>query len=153
MGFSPLGLAISLAVLAPNLILVVAPPRRPLPPVRPAWPLGVLERAGQALCLVVPAITVGGRPSWGWSVPTAAAVVAYYALWARYLRRGRRSETLYAPWWRVPVPMAILPVVAFASGAALLANPWVAGAAAILAAGHIPAASIIARAVRGGTDR
>lgn len=41
--------------------------------------------------------------------------------------------------------MAILPVIVFLAAAALLNNLWVAVAALVLAAGHVPAAVLIAR--------
>lgn len=148
MGFSPWGLVVGLAVLAPNLLLVCLPPRVPVPTARVPRLLGWLERVGQALCLVVPAITQPGELAAWWAVPALVALAGYYALWARYVLTGRVGAALYRPWWAVPVPMAILPVVVFLSAAAWLSNPWVAVAAVVLAAGHIPASAIIARAVR-----
>lgn len=148
MGFSTLGLIVGLAVLAPNLLLVAFPPRMLPPTAHVPRPLGWIERAGQALCLVVPAITQPGKLAGGWAIPVFAGLAGYYALWARYLLTGRKGTTLYRPWWVVPVPMAILPVVVFLSAAAWLSNPWIAVAAVILAVGHIPASAIIARTVR-----
>jgi hypothetical protein len=74
-----------------------------------------------------------------------AVLAGYDALWARYLVTGRAEATLYRPWRAVPVPMAVLPVVVFLATAACLGNAWIAVAAAVLAAGHIPAAALIAR--------
>lgn len=147
MGFSGYGLAVGLAVLAPNLLLIRRPPVPPLPAVRVPLALTWLERAGQAACLVVPAITAPGMLTAGWVIPLVVALVAYYALWARYLLTDRSPAALYGPLWTAPVPMAILPVIVFFSAAAWLGNPWIAASAAALAAGHIPAALIIARAV------
>lgn len=146
MYFSPLGLIVGFAVLAPNLLLVLFPPRTLTPTAHVPRPLGWIERAGQALCLVVPAVTPPGELDGWWAIPAFTALAGYYALWARYLLTGRAGTTLYRPWWVVPVPMAILPVVVFFSTAAWLSNPWIALAAAILAIGHIPASVIISRA-------
>jgi hypothetical protein len=44
--------------------------------------------------------------------------------------------------------MAVFPVLAFLAAAGWLDNPWLAGAAIILAAGHIPASLRIAAATR-----
>jgi hypothetical protein len=144
-GFSPLGLLVAVAVLAPNLLLLPFPPRDGLPASTAPTALTWLERAGQASCLVVPAITLPGPLSW-WCLPVVAlALGGYYALWGRYLLRGRVGADLYRPVWRIPVPMALLPVLAFAATAAWLSNPWIAGAAAILAAGHIPVSLGLAR--------
>jgi len=144
-GFSPLGLGVAVAVLAPNLLLVWLPPRQPMPTAQVPRVLGWLERTGQVLCLVLPAVVAPGALHWGWAVPAIAALAGYYGLWGRYLRRGRSGPALYAPLWRIPVPMAILPVAVFLASAAWLGNAWLAGAAVMLAAGHIPAALIIAR--------
>lgn len=145
MSFSLVGLIVGLSVLAPNLLLVWFRPRFPVPKASVPRLLGWIERAGQALCLVVPAITSAGERVGWWSVPMLASITGYYALWARYLLTGRDGATLYRPWWRVPVPMAILPVLVFCCAAAWLSNPWIAIAAVILAAGHVPASALIAR--------
>lgn len=146
MGFSPLGLIVGLAVLAPNLLLMWFPPRVPVPKASVPRLLGWIERAGQALCLVVPAITSTGEHVGRWSVLMLVAITGYYALWARYLFTGRDGAALYRSWCRVPVPMAILPVLVFLSTAAWLSNAWIAIAAVILAVGHIPASTLIAGA-------
>lgn len=145
MGFSVLGLALSLAVFAPNLLLVWFPPRPVMERVAVPKVVEVLERSGQALCVTVPVITVGDRPLWWWAIPAAILVVAYWALWVRYLVSGRRLSSLFAPVVGVPVPMALLPVGVFLAGAAWLQNPWIAIAAAVLAAGHIPNSVIAAK--------
>ena len=145
MGFSVLGLALSLAVFAPNLLLVRLPPRPALERVAVPKVVEVLERSGQALCVTIPVITEGARVLWWWSIPVGLFIVAYWALWARFLLTGRRRTSLFAPVLGVPVPMALLPVGAFLAGAAWLQNPWIAIAAAVLAAGHIPSSLIAAR--------
>jgi len=137
---------VSIAVLAPNLLLLVAPPRTPLPSARIPGVLAWLERAGQALCLVVPAITEPGELQWWGLAVVVVALAVYYGLWMRYLVGGRDGAALYLPLWRIPVPMAIAPVVAFLGAAVWLSNPWIAGAAVVLAMGHIPASVRIARA-------
>jgi hypothetical protein len=151
-GFSPIGLIVGLFVLAPNLLLIWFPPHVPLPFVRVPRLLGWLERAGQALCLVVPAITRPGEISGWWFVLVLVTLAGYCALWARYLLTGRMGATLYRPWWTVPVPMAILPVITFLGTAAWLSNPWIAISAVVLAAGHIPASAIIARTATSRPD-
>lgn len=145
MGFSLFGLIIAVAVLAPNFLLLVFSPHgemaTPTLPVLLTW----VERAGQALCLVVPVITAAGDLYWWWLLPVALALGGYYALWGRYLLQGRSFADLYLPLCKVPAPMAILPVMVFFFAAAWLSNPWAAGAAVVLAAGHIPASLLIAR--------
>lgn len=145
MGFSVLGLALSLAMFAPSLLLLWFPPRPPLKGGVVPHAVEVLERVGQALCVTVPAITVGASVLWWWFVPVALLVGAYWALWVAFLVSGRALSALFGPLWGVPVPMALLPVAAFLTGAAWLGNPWVAAAAVVLAAGHIPSSLIVAK--------
>lgn len=142
-----LGLVIGLAVLAPNLLLLWFAPRNPMPAPRIPVVLGWVERAGQALCLVVPAFTAPGALVGWWAAPAVAALVGYYLLWARYVFTGRDQAMLYRRWWVLPVPMAVLPVVVFLSAAGWLSNIWVAASAIVLAVGHIPASLMIARAI------
>ncbi|UNX55525.1 hypothetical protein MF406_04485 [Georgenia sp. TF02-10] len=146
-GFSPEGLVVALAVLGPNLLLLRFPPRGPVPSATVPRPVGWLERAGQALCLAVPVSTAPGPLLWGWAVPVVTGLVRYYALWACYFPTGHAAAALYRPLGRIPVPMAVLPVVVLLATAAWMGNPWVAVAAVVLAAGHVPAALIAARSV------
>jgi hypothetical protein len=146
-GFSLLGLIVSLAVLAPNLLLLWFPPRGRNVVARVPRPLEGVERAGQALCLVVPAISVPGAIVWWWLLPAVVALATYYVLWCRYLVAGREQALLYASLWRVPVPMAVMPVIVFLCAAGWLSNSWIALAAVVLAIGHIPVALLTRRAI------
>lgn len=144
MGFSVMGLVLSLVVLAPNLLLLWFPPRPQIGTVRVPRAFVMLERAGQALCMTVPAITVGEPILW-WFVPVAVFAIMYWALWVRFLATGRPLEALFGAVWGIPVPMALLPVLTFLAGAVWLTSPWVAISATVFAAGHIPTSMITAR--------
>lgn len=137
----------SLAVLAPSLLLWRYPPVPPVPPARLPRALTALERLGQALCTIVPAITIGTSRLWPGAILAMCALAGYYALWIRYLVR-RTPAALYLPAYRIPVPLAILPVLVFLGLAWWQTNPWILASALVLASGHIPSSSIIARAVR-----
>ncbi len=131
------GAAVSLLVLAPNVLLLVAPPRDGIRTADAGPVFTVLERAGQVACLALPFLTgTAGAWSW-WIVPAALAVGGYLALWVRYLA-VRRFGILYRSLGPLPIPMAVLPVVAFLAAAGWLGSWWVAGAAVLLAAGHLP---------------
>ncbi|MFT4281613.1 hypothetical protein [Microbacterium sp.] len=152
MEFSPYGLAFSLVLLAPSLLLVRWPPRRPIPRVRVAWPLATAERSGQALTLALPpfsAVTAPLAPAQAvLGIVTGVLLLGYGSLWVRYLVRGREPELLYGRWGGVPVPLAVLPVLAVAACAGWSGSPWILAAAAILAAGHVPISLRIARSLR-----
>lgn len=149
MTFSWTGLALALAVLLPNVLVVLRPPREGLRVLASTGPVpGVVERIGQVGCLAA-AVLWGhdrGADAWGWAM--LAAVVAYDALWVRYLLGGRRASSLLDPVWGVPVPMAVLPVVAFGCGAAWSTSPWLAAATVVLAVGHLPNSLRTARMLR-----
>lgn len=140
MGFSLAGLLIAVAILAPNVLLAVFPPREGVASIVPAGAeFTVLERIGQVGCIALLCILPANftRPPDAWLWLAAACVAAYYALWIRYLARGRSLRLLFAPVLRVPVPMALLPVAAFALVAVWGQSVWLALAVAALAVGHI----------------
>lgn len=101
---------------------------------------------------MVPAITTPSVVAWRWSPVVLAGLGGYYLLRALYLRRGRELAALYRPVAGVPVPMAVLPVVALLATGAWLSNVWIAGAAVVLAAGHIPSAVLTAQTINGARD-
>lgn len=137
MTFSIAGAVVSLVVLLPNLLLVAFPPRA-ASPTRGAGPIAtILERAGQAGCLVLPFLFGGPAVGSWWLVPLVLAVGAYLALWGRYLVE-RRTASLYRPLGPLPIPMAVFPVLAFLSAGGWLDSVAVGVAALVLAAGHLP---------------
>lgn len=146
MGFSALGLAVSIAVLSPNLLLLLLPPHTPIPTVDSPRPMAWIERLGQALCLTVPAFTAGISVTPLWGFPLVAAMLGYWALWARYFVM-RTPDALFMSVLGVPVPMAILPVCAFLACGLMLGNPFAVAASVVLAAGHVPMSLLRARAI------
>ena len=141
MSFSLPGLLLTLAILLPNLLMLLLPPRDMPERVPDAGIfITVLERIGQAGCFVLPALLGGsfnGRPMDLWLALSALCVVAYWAMWARYAIGGRRFRLLFQPLWFVPVPMALFPVLAFGFAAAWGRSPWLGAAAVVLAVGHM----------------
>lgn len=151
MTFSLPGLLVSVAFFVPSVVLLVWPSRdRGTLKATPGswWGLTALERLGQAGCVVAPAATGATGGLNGWSVGVFACIAAYWALWARYLLGGRRAAALYEPVWRVPVPMALLPVAGFLLAGVWLRSPWVLAAAVVLAGGHIAVSALTYRACR-----
>lgn len=137
MTFSIAGAVVSLLVLLPNLLLLVAPPRDGVHTEDAGIVFTVLERAGQVACLVLPFLT-GLEGSWTWwLVPVIVAIGGYLALWVGYLR-VRRFGVLFQPFGPLPIPMAVLPVAAFLATAGWLGSWWIAAGAVVLAAGHLP---------------
>lgn len=142
------GLVVALTIFAPSFLLIPFPARHPLerPPHIPRF-LTFLERAGQGGCLVAVALT-GNDPTLDvWLLTLTSAIAIYYGLWLRYFATGRHFAALYAPLGWLPVPMAVLPVVAFLGAALWLNSWWIAAAAVVLAVGHVGASLLIASTV------
>lgn len=139
MEFSAIGLVIAVAVLAPSFLLIPFPPRGAVSASTSAGLLfTALERAGQAGCLVLLVVSGMGWADWlnPWFALMTACILGYYAFWARYLVGGRDSMLLYGPWHFLPMPLAILPVLAFGFAALWAGSAWIGIAAAVLAVGH-----------------
>lgn len=140
MGFSWLGLVLAAVILGPNLLYVALPPRNaPVQRASAGLLLTVLERAGQAATVTLLVVS-GGRLAaapWWWVLPAGACVVVYWGFWGWYLWRGREFTVLYASWGPLPIPMAVLPLVAF--GIAAVAAGWTPLLAAVgmLTVGHM----------------
>lgn len=136
MTFSWAGVIVAIAILAPNLLMAVFPPREGVGSIVSAGlPFTILERAGQVGCLALLCVTpFGAIDVWFWAM--IVFIAAYYALWVRYLVGARRVALLFEPVLRIPIPMALLPVFAFASAAAWGRSPWMGIAVVVLAVGH-----------------
>lgn len=146
--YSVAGMILSLAIVAPNFFLLGGAPRAPRPIPRVPWALTVLERVGQAGCFVVPALLGGSAHVDLWLALVLLCVAAYYGLWGRYLLGGRPFLLLYAPLGPLPVPMAVLPVIAFLAAAAWWSSWPLAALATVLAIGHLSTAWIVARSMQ-----
>lgn len=49
-------------------------------------------------------------------------LLLYYVSWARYFRNGKKTELLLAPLWKIPVPLAVFPVLYFILSSLYLNN-------------------------------
>ena len=147
MTFSLPGLLVSVAILAPSFLLIAFPPRGAPAPPRIPMLLTVLERVGQAGCLIAPTLTGQPPGSAWWMGGIIAAIAAYYAVWIRYFTSRRAFSALYAPVGPLPVPLAVFPVLGFGLAAGWLESWWVGLAAAALAVGHIGSSLRTASAV------
>ncbi len=157
--FSPVGLAVLLAVLAPTVLLSVAPPTTPWPAGRDRLAVAVAEHGGRvAVCLLLvlvpPAPDHAVLATRGWhDLPlglATALLVANLVPWRRYLRGGRRLADLFRPWGPVPVPAAVLPVLALLAVATGTGDGLLAVAAVVFGAGHLTASARVAGAVLAG---
>ncbi|WP_307318763.1 hypothetical protein [Microbacterium sp. SORGH_AS_0862] len=132
------------------LVLLRLPGALPDPPRRLALRVStVLERLGQVGCLAAAVLAPGsGTRSWPWAVLVALLVSLYIGRWVVLVTCGADKRELFAPWGVIPVPMAVIPVLAFAVTAVWLCAPWLAAASGALALGHIPVSLAVARSCR-----
>jgi hypothetical protein len=141
MSLSLPGLLIVLAILAPNLLMFLLPPKGMPSDLKDAGPaFTVMERIGQAGCFVLPALLGGGlngRACGLWLPLIGACVLVYWALWARYAWRGHTFRLLFEPVLGIPVPMAVVPVAAFGLEAVRTRSVWLGAAVLLLAVGHL----------------
>lgn len=140
MGFSLIGLAISIIIFAPNLLAIILPPKD-VPKAKDAHIVfTILERLGQAGCMILPSISqawFANKPIDIWFILGALCIIAYYGLWIRYAVKGQYFSLLFKPLAFIPIPMAIFPVLAFGFAAIWGQSIWVGIAAAVLAIGHL----------------
>jgi len=139
MGFSGIGLLIAISILAPSCLLLIFPPASPHPSGNSGLLFTLLERAGQACCLLLLVFShdsFENAPVNATFVLMAACITVYYGLWLRYLSRGRHITLLYDSLGPIPIPMAVFPVFAFGFAAIWGNSPWIGIATIVLAVGH-----------------
>lgn len=142
MTWSGPGTLTALLILAPSITLGFLPTR---PAGALSYPVGivpaVLERVGQIGCLALAVVDGPHTPTtpatWSLAATTGVLVAAYLGLWARYLVRGQWAELLFDPVWGLPIPLAVLPVAAFAALSVWAGSWWLGLAVCCLAAGHL----------------
>jgi hypothetical protein len=141
----PLGGAITLLVLLPNLLAVFFPARKQLdksgrPDPKQLKLFTAVERIGQAACFVLPFFYRLDFSSVKGGIALAVmalALAVYYAGWVRYLLLGRDEALFYRSLLCIPLPMAVMPVVYFLAASLFLSSVWLLLAAIILGVGHI----------------
>jgi hypothetical protein len=100
-----------------------------------------LENVGRVCVTIVPVfypIVLDGEFSRVCVNGMLFLAVFYFAGWYRYFRSGREHAFLYLPMWKIPIPLAISPVLYFLLSAGLLQSIPMLVAALLLGFGHIP---------------
>lgn len=139
-GFSCVGAAFLLCMLAPNLLWRRCRPRGYDPSGEPRTLL-VLERTGQVwvTCAALVSRDLNLRPwiPWCWWLVGAAAMVLYELWWLQYFRSQRTMADFTASLLGIPVAGATLPVLAFFLLGVYGRAIWMLPGVTILGAGHI----------------
>ena len=101
----------------------------------------MLERIGQVLttCAAVVFVCPQGfsLPWLLWLIVAFLLLILYEIAWARYFKSGEKLDGMYQPLGPIPVPIATLPVAAFALLGIWYQSPVAVIAAFILGIGHI----------------
>lgn len=145
-------LLIPVAVLLPNLLFMVWPPK----PIS-GWKetkqnrmYQFAESLGRVGVMVLPlfsAIRMEGGLEWIALGMMLLSLGFYVSGWIRYLRNEREYRYLYASMLGIPVPMAVMPVLYFISASMLLHSVPLLVCSLILGIGHIPASIRIQRSL------
>jgi hypothetical protein len=137
------GSLVSLAVLLPNLFIVLFPPTGIPETTAPSRTFSgtlmqIMERIGQAGVFLIPFFYhIDLRVRIGPLGLALIPLVIYYGGWMRYIIQGRAYSLLFTPLFGFPLPMAVAPVAHFAVWSVLF-NSWpLAAATSVLAIGHI----------------
>lgn len=146
------GWLFTLLILLPNVLMLLRPPQQVPGNLKTDKKLEALERAGQAGCFILPIFYQASLSAPWWQAAglglAAAALLFYYAGWLRYLLQGQAFRLLFAPMCRVPIPLAVAPVIYFFAAGLFLAAWPLALAALLLAAGHLGVSWQTARQVK-----
>jgi hypothetical protein len=140
MGFSSMGLAIVSLIFAPNLLYVKYPPKdipKGLKDVNMFFTL--LERVGQTAFFIILVLSKNNYKNTKaniWFILMVISIIVYYALWIRYVIKGKYFSLLFKPIWIIPIPMAIFPVLAFGFAALLGKSVYLGITVIIFAIGH-----------------
>jgi len=142
----PNGWIVTLAALWPNLLWMLFPPRETSGSGRraSAWLTGLLEgleRIGRIGLFVVPLfyrIEISGPLEKICAGGMVLALTVYYAGWARYYLRGRDRSLLYKALLKIPIPLAVSPVVYFGAASVVLHSAVLAVVVALFGLSHIP---------------
>jgi len=101
----------------------------------------MLERIGQVLttCAAVVFVCPQGfsLPWLLWLIVAFLLLILYEIAWARYFKSGEKLDGMYQPLGPIPVPIATLPIAAFALLGIWYQSPVAVIAALILGIGHI----------------
>ena len=124
--FSWIGLVIFALPMLINIAYVVFPPQgKAQPPASTSRWLEGVEQVSRIAYLLAVTLLVSREPAslrspWFWLA--AVFLVLYYAVWIRYFRGGREIELLRRPFLRVPMPLAVFPILYFLRAALWLRN-------------------------------
>lgn len=138
----PLSLIITLLILVPNLLFFAKKPvNKPSNLPKEPLPLTIIENIGRYGVFVIPlfyAIDISGVLEIIVISAMALMLLLYYACWIRYFLSGSDFKWMFLPFMKMPLPLAISPVIYFMLSSIILHSIPMLIFSFLLAAGHIP---------------
>jgi len=136
-------LVIPLMVFIPNLLWVLLPAtnKPSSKEINDPMYLTILENMGRVGVTIIPLfylIILDNALKYFYLITMIVFLAVYYFCWVRFFLGGRNYTLLFMPLWRIPIPMAISPIIYFILSAILLKSIPMLIAALLLAIGHIP---------------
>ena len=102
--------------------------------------LEIVENIARVAVMLIPfcyALDIHKKFAMPVMIGMVLALIVYYACWIRYFAGGRTTALFAAPFWGIPLPMAVLPIV-FLSLSSYLMNSWLMfGASVLFGIAHI----------------
>ncbi len=152
MGFSFYSLLVTILIMLPNLLFVIFPPKNLPAQLRDGGTLlNIMEHGGRivffGLFLFTATQTQPLKFSLFWAL-TIFFLLCYFALWIRYFRSQRDFRLLMDNVYRIPVPMAVFPILALLFAALWLKAYLSIPALACFAIGHVTNSLITEKQLR-----
>ena len=140
----PNGWIITIAALAPNLLWMVIPPPH-IPPAerdkdRFTKEMVVIEWIGRIGIFTIPlfcSIEITNQVDKIATLVMLGSLALYYIGWARYFINGRDYRFLYEDLLKIPLPLALCPVIYFGAASIVLHSIVLAIAVVIFGVAHI----------------
>ncbi|MHA2230637.1 MAG: hypothetical protein ACXABZ_09685, partial [Candidatus Thorarchaeota archaeon] len=139
------GILIVAAILIPNFLWMAFPPttvskheEQPESQVRKI--MTVIENLGRIGCFILPIFfepEINGVFEVVALMMMVLSLVIYYGGWTRYFIRGREYELLFQSLWKIPLPMAVAPIIYFFGAVVILHSLVLLVAVILLALGHL----------------
>lgn len=139
--FHPLSLIITLLVLIPNIAFSLKQPvNKPSNLPKENIILAVIENIGRYGVFIIPlfyAVDLSGAFEIIAISLMGVMLLIYYVCWIRYFLRGNEFKWMFLPLMRIPIPLAISPVLYFMLSSVILHSIPMLIFSLLLAAGHI----------------
>lgn len=138
----PFSLIITILVLIPNIFFSLKKPvNKPSNLPKEPLLLTIIENIGRYGVFIIPLfyeIDASGVLEKVAIAAMASMLLIYYACWMRYFRSGSDFKWMFLPFMKIPIPLAISPVLYFMLSSMILHSFPMLIFSLLLAVGHLP---------------